>query len=204
VKNKIKNKKFILVGALISVLVLVAIIIGAWLILKDDDKSDTNKETATAAEENSQEESVPTDEIIEEEAEEEAEPVNTTSNEEETVEEASDDEPEPINSFAKARNSQRQAEIGMILAAVSQYIVEPGNSIDDFGVINSCSNPSPIGTGGVDLADQLVNIYLSEMPQDSQGGTDQDTGYTICNTADGKIQIEAPNAEAGEEIIVSR
>ena len=99
-----------------------------------------------------------------------------------------------------------------ILNAVTQYTSEEGNAITDFAGIRACDDllgPSSIGTTGVKLAgptptDGLVEEFLVEIPRDPSVGTEEVTGYTICVTAGGRVQIDGPNAEDGKIISVKR
>lgn len=113
----------------------------------------------------------------------------------------------PGKNFADTRNAQRSADVAEILSAVTQYTSEQGNAVADFGTITACTSGSDaIGTDAenINLATLLVDDYLVAIPQDPRGGTAGDTGYTICLTSGGRVQIEAPNAENGREIIVKR
>ncbi len=118
----------------------------------------------------------------------------------------------PARNFQETRDTERQSEINQILNAVTQYTSEQGNSVDDFGTINACTaTPTGIGTtvpvnpgDFVNLATLLVDDYIVEIPSDPLGGTAADTGYTICLTTGGRVQIEAPDAEGGDPIVVRR
>jgi type IV pilus assembly protein PilA len=110
----------------------------------------------------------------------------------------------PGKNFQDTRNAQRSSDVTSILNAVTQYTSEEGNSLAAF-TINACPTPTAIGTGGVDLASILVEEYIVEIPKDPQpAGTDADTGYTICLTDTGRVEISAPNAEGGKTISVKR
>ncbi|HEC63799.1 MAG TPA: hypothetical protein ENI23_00730 [bacterium] len=110
------------------------------------------------------------------------------------------------DAFAKARNAQRELGITVISNGILVYMSD-GNSLSSLGTIPNCStSKASIGTasGNINLAAKLVEAYLPDIPEDSQVGTAADTGYTICQTTDGKIRIDAPNAELGKEISVQR
>jgi type IV pilus assembly protein PilA len=119
----------------------------------------------------------------------------------------------PGKNFQDTRNAQRSSDVSAILNAVTQYTSEQGNSMVSLeglaGTINACEdaegNPqagSPIGTATVDLSAALVEEYIVEIPMDPQVGTPENTGYTICKTSTGRVQIDAPNAEpVGEKTI---
>lgn len=113
----------------------------------------------------------------------------------------------PAKNFADTRNTTRQSDATAILNAVTQYTSEEGNQLSDLGTIPLCTaTPAAIGddTGNVDLATTLVDEFIVGIPVDPQGGTDADTGYTICQTAGGRVQIDAPGAENGKVISVKR
>ncbi len=116
----------------------------------------------------------------------------------------------PAKNFRDTRNAQRSADVMQILNAVTQYTSEEGHAIADLGTIPTCPETGPgtgiIGNGGgnINLAATLVDEYLVAIPQDPSDGTDADTGYTICQTAGGRVQIDAPGAEADKEISVKR
>jgi hypothetical protein len=78
--------------------------------------------------------------------------------------------------------------------------------LTDLGTIPECTaTPAEIGdpadaTCGatcVDLDATLVDEYLVAIPTDPQddGTYANGTGYTICETGTGRVQIDAPNAE---------
>lgn len=114
----------------------------------------------------------------------------------------------PAKNFRDTRNAQRSADVMQILNAVTQYTSEEGNSLSLLGTIPACPASGPgtgvIGTGGIDLGATLVDEYLVAIPTDPSTGTDADTGYTICQTAGGRVQIDAPDAEDGKVISVKR
>jgi prepilin-type N-terminal cleavage/methylation domain-containing protein len=115
----------------------------------------------------------------------------------------------PAKNFADARNTQRSADALQIINAITQYTSEQGQTLAGLGTIPLCSaTPAAIGTGvgNVNLAANLVPIYLVAIPKDPQIGTDADTGYTICSTSatSGRIRVDAPSAENGKVVSVQR
>jgi len=109
--------------------------------------------------------------------------------------------------FGDTNNTKRSADVNIILNAVTQYISETGNSIEDFGTIVKCSEGADIiGTFGVDLAPILVDSYILEIPSDPslESTSTEDSGYGICLTDGGQVEISAPNAENEETISVRR
>lgn len=114
----------------------------------------------------------------------------------------------PGKNFRDTRNAQRSADVTQILNAVTQYTSEEGNSISAFGTISTCtatwSDGSDVGTAGVDLGAVLVDEFIVAIPKDPSNGTDGTTGYRICVTSGGRVQVSAPNAENGKQIVVKR
>lgn len=113
----------------------------------------------------------------------------------------------PGKNFADTRNAQRSADVAEILSAVTQYTSEQGNALDDFGVITLCtagSNAIGTGVGNINIATLVVPDYLVAIPQDPRTGSPENTGYTICMSEGGRVQIDAPSAENGKIISVKR
>jgi prepilin-type N-terminal cleavage/methylation domain-containing protein len=119
----------------------------------------------------------------------------------------------PAKNFADTRNATRSADVNAILNAVTQFAAEEGNTLADLGTVSSdCDAPTCIGSNAaapacLDLGDDtgpLVDEYIVEMPIDPSSGTAAITGYTICQTAGGRVQIDAPGAENGKTISVKR
>lgn len=116
----------------------------------------------------------------------------------------------PARNFADTRNAQRSSDVTAILNAVTQYTSEQGNALGDFGTIPLCSaTPADIGEddGNIDLAALLVDEYIVAIPVDpsvpAENGAD-DTGYDICQTDGGRVEISAPLAENDKDIVVRR
>jgi len=116
----------------------------------------------------------------------------------------------PAKNFRDTRNAQRSADVMQILNAVTQFTSEEGNSLALLGTIPLCPASGP-GTGvigtdatAINLAATLVDEYIVAIPMDPSTGTDADTGYTICQTAGGRVQIDAPDAEDEKVISVKR
>ena len=118
----------------------------------------------------------------------------------------------PAKNFADTRNTQRSSDVTQILNAMWQYASEQGHSVNDFGTISTCPTVMPIsalttGTppaGTVGLYAQLVDTYIAAIPMDPSGGNATDTGYTICKTDGGRLQVSAPGAENSKVISVKK
>ena len=110
----------------------------------------------------------------------------------------------PAKNFADARNATRQSAVNEILSAVTQYTADQ-NTLASLGTIATCPAVTTIGmqAPNVNLSTHLVPVYIGVIPSDPSGGTDNNTGYTICQLA-GRVTIAAPSAESGKTITVSR
>ena len=118
----------------------------------------------------------------------------------------------PLRQFAQARNSQRTANVNVILNAIGNRIAEKQGI---FTGEATCTTPLPgsatiIGGGAseYDLRPCLVPTYISELPYDPSTGSNTctsadcdevgegyDTDYTVMQTAaTGRITVCAPNA----------
>ena len=115
----------------------------------------------------------------------------------------------PAKNFADTRNATRSADVTQILNAVTEYTSEEGHAIGDFGTITACTaGADEVGSavGNVDLGAILVDEYIVAIPEDPTTGSGDGTatGYTICLTAGGRVEVDAPDAENGATITVKR
>lgn len=109
----------------------------------------------------------------------------------------------PAKHFAEAKDAQRSSDVAQMLNAVTKYTSEQGKQLGDLGTVPACTGtPAVIGSSGVDLGATLVDEYIVAIPTDPDGGTEADTGYTICQTAGGGVQINATGEN--DAISVSR
>ena len=127
---------------------------------------------------------------------------------------------DPAKRFADSRDARRTTDAETILSAVHQYIIDnkgafpQGLTSDEEWMLGSsgnyCVNNTNASTGGcnannnscLDLSGPLSR-YLKTMPFDPQGGTAENTQYTIFRDSNGIVTIKACNAENGN-ISVSR
>lgn len=113
----------------------------------------------------------------------------------------------PAKNFRDTRDAQRSADVSQILNAVTQYTSEEGNSLSGITIATcvvgdtNVGTPIGTGTGNANLSSVLVDEYIVEIPKDPSVGTDANTGYIICVTAGGRVQITAPNAEGEGKVI---
>ncbi|MDD4382085.1 MAG: prepilin-type N-terminal cleavage/methylation domain-containing protein [Candidatus Dojkabacteria bacterium] len=117
----------------------------------------------------------------------------------------------PAKNFRDTRNAQRSADVSQILNAITQYTSEEGNSVSGLGTIAACDATDPnvgtaigTGAGNVNLTATLVDEFIVAIPLDPSTGTDADTGYVMCVTTGGRVQVSAPDAEDGKIISVKR
>lgn len=120
----------------------------------------------------------------------------------------------PAKNFRDTRDAQRASDVNAILNAVTQYTSD-GGKLSDLGTIAKCEDGASNigkGTGNVDLDSKLVGTedgavdLLVAIPKDPSVGSDEDTGYTICETEGGRVQIAAPGTEGEDKdpIVVKR
>jgi type IV pilus assembly protein PilA len=126
----------------------------------------------------------------------------------------------PAKNFQDTRNAQRSSDVSAILNAVTQYTSEEGRSMaalaTEIGAtIPVCPDTICIGSdatcanlAGTTDADALVEEYIVAIPIDPADGFDEtNTGYEICTTDSGRVEISAPGAVAdgkAEPITVKR
>jgi hypothetical protein len=114
--------------------------------------------------------------------------------------------------FAEARNVSRSIQIQNLSDALYTYISSTGKSPESIGAIVPCEKGrTKIGTSKSDTEGEWIDLtavlsvsYLSEIPEDPQNGSEQDTGYTICMLAGNRLQIEATHTELGKKISLKR
>ena len=102
----------------------------------------------------------------------------------------------PARQTRDARNTQRRADVLTILNAVNQYFIENGSF--PAGGFPTCPTTGNIGTGGENIAADVVPDFVAALPKDpSPAGTDADTGYDICQSSGDRVTVSAPNTEGG-------
>lgn len=107
----------------------------------------------------------------------------------------------PGRQLAQARDTQRRADVNTVITAITAYMADPVNNGQlPAGLVNLCTaTPHVIGSGAgnLDLGAVLAPTYVAAMPTDPTGGTDADTGYTVCVASQvaRRITVAAPNTE---------
>lgn len=108
----------------------------------------------------------------------------------------------PARQFAQANNAKRSADVANILNAVTQLKVDlrgqlPAGVDIPTGAV-ALANTTPNMTA---LCNALAPTYIAALPVDPTTGAwvscaSFDTGYEILQTAEGRITVSAPDAEA--------
>lgn len=82
----------------------------------------------------------------------------------------------PSRQFASARDTQRRSDLLAVTSAVYQYATENNGSLPT----QIDTTPTDIGTGGLNLAADLVPTYLAAIPVDPDPSYDDaTTGYRM-------------------------
>lgn len=117
----------------------------------------------------------------------------------------------PARQLAQARNAQRWSNVNTILNAVHQYAIDnTGNLPTAITTTETeiCQTGALACTGLIDLDDLTTGeIYVVSMPIDPAcpGNCATDgVGYTITQSANGRITVNAPDAELSVSISVTR
>jgi len=117
----------------------------------------------------------------------------------------------PSRQFAQARNSQRTSNVNALLNAIGQNIADNrGQFACAAGTLPSSATPIGSESGEYNLRSCIVPNYLPEIPTDPSDGTLTDTstystGYSVYqDTSTKRITINAPSAELGQVISVTR
>ncbi len=115
----------------------------------------------------------------------------------------------PNKQLGSARDTQRRSDVGTILNAVTQYMIDNNGSLPS-GIPTTtakaiCQTGAASCVNGVDLSVLTASgKYLVKMPVDPQVTTGTGTNYTILQTTGRRITVSAPGAEGGTAISVTR
>ncbi|PIP34337.1 hypothetical protein COX21_03455 [Candidatus Falkowbacteria bacterium CG23_combo_of_CG06-09_8_20_14_all_41_10] len=119
----------------------------------------------------------------------------------------------PPKQFADARNVRRTSNVGTILTALNQYIIDNGagppgvdgiwrvlGTADSSCNIN-CAKKIPTGieaAGCLDLTPYLVPKYLLNIPSDPKLGKPEITYYAVRQTINGRIEVLSCGLESNQ------
>ena len=97
------------------------------------------------------------------------------------------------------RDTERSADLGVILNAVYQYTLDNGNQLPasiTTTPTNICQTGAASCTGLIDLSVLTTNQkYLVSIPVDPLSTSTTDTKYAISKNAAGRVTVSAPNVE---------
>lgn len=115
----------------------------------------------------------------------------------------------PSRQFSQANNTQRRSDVNAILSAIHQYGADNNGDLTALGLSGTVPATNISNSTAVDMCDELVPVYLAEMPVDPQTGsftscTTYDTQYEVSSGSSNRISVTAPDAELGESIGVTR
>ena len=114
----------------------------------------------------------------------------------------------PSRQIANTNNTQRTADVNTILNAVYQYAIDNNGALpfsSNGSQTEICATDATSCSGLIDLDDLTDNeVYLVSIPIDPTGLSTNGVGYTIATTSNNRVTVEAPDAENGEVISVTR
>jgi len=121
----------------------------------------------------------------------------------------------PAHQFAKARDTQRETDLYVIVSAIYQYSSEHSGELPDtdgdptdsnfptsatcIGTDVGCFNLANAGEDG----EKITPVYMVEMPMDPSGGTPENTLYSIHADENGRL-VASASAETKDPIVVHR
>jgi len=113
----------------------------------------------------------------------------------------------PTKQLGDARNAQRRSDVNTVLNAVYQYAIDNNGSLPSGITAASteiCRSGPTSCNNGVNL-NVLTGAYLVRVPADPQApATGTGTRYRISRDASGRVTVNAPIAEQGATISVTR
>jgi type IV pilus assembly protein PilA len=104
----------------------------------------------------------------------------------------------PARQFAQARESQRVSNVNAILNAIGQNIAD-NKGVFTCPAYTLTTSAATISNSAADIRSCIVPTYMPEIPFDPSvvgahvtSASDYDTGYTVLQTATGRITVCAP------------
>jgi type IV pilus assembly protein PilA len=119
----------------------------------------------------------------------------------------------PARQFSQANNTKRRNDVNAILNAVHQFGADNNGTIPANIPTAAPAGVIGDGVGQADICDDIVPLYLAQLPGDPTTGTGTpadcsvaySTGYTIISSAtNNRVTVAAPDAELSELISVTR
>ena len=116
---------------------------------------------------------------------------------------------DPARQFGKANNAKRRSDIVAILNTIGAYTADNKGVLPN-GITATVSAITD-SVGGANICALLTPKYIPALPTDPSLKTNDvttctnyNTGYTIVKDANGRITVNAPSAENGVTISVTR
>lgn len=118
----------------------------------------------------------------------------------------------PAKQLGEARNAQRRADVNTLLNAIWQYAIDNDGALPSnitTTVTEICEDATSCGSL-IDLHTDLVGStekYLVSIPTDPECPAECATngaGYRVVKSDNGRVTVDAPDADEGETISVSR
>lgn len=119
----------------------------------------------------------------------------------------------PSKQLADSRNAQRRVDVNTILNAAYQYAIDNNGTVPSTiptsnaeEICNTGIASSTCNSNSLVYLDTLTSNeeYLVEIPQDPIDATTNGSGYFILKSSNGRVTVNAPGAEQGETISVTR
>lgn len=114
----------------------------------------------------------------------------------------------PTKQLGDTRNSQRRIDVNTILNAVYQYAIDNNGTLpaDVTTTAEQICKDNTVASTSCTWLGILTDSekYLVSLPVDPSGAGAIGNGYTILQTANGRITVSAPAAEQSAVISVTR